>query len=166
MSVLPQVGGKVWGATNKTTGRDFLYANHVMKFREIALRGPWTSGGIEFNFGIVGHSPSTASPVDFVVRNDPDGGASVVVGAIDLPSRTRWSVTVRLAKDKGYFETNGAWHNPTPFSQSYYYWSCAAIKTAEDLKYIFPGRFQIGHNYDVPLRPLARESRGRRSVLV
>ncbi len=25
--------------------------NHVLKFREIALRGPWTSGGIEFNFG-------------------------------------------------------------------------------------------------------------------
>jgi tetratricopeptide (TPR) repeat protein len=153
VSVLPQVGGKVWGATDKTTGRDFLYANHVMKFREIALRGPWTSGGIEFNFGIVGHSPATAAPVDYVVRNDPDGGASVVVGAMDLPSRTRWSVTVRLAKDKGYFETNGAWHNPTPFSQSYYYWSCAAIKTAEDLKYIFPGRFQIGHNYDVPFDP-------------
>jgi hypothetical protein len=153
VSVLPQVGGKVWGATDKTTGRDFLYTNHVMKFREIALRGPWTSGGIEFNFGIVGHSPATASPVDYVVRNDPDGAASVVVGAMDLPSRTRWSVTIRLAKDKGYFETNGAWHNPTPFSQSYYYWSCAAIKTAEDLKYIFPGRFQIGHNYDVPLDP-------------
>jgi len=62
VAVLPQVGGKVWGAKDKTTSRDFLYTNHVMKFREIALRGPWTSGGIEFNFGIVGHSPATASP--------------------------------------------------------------------------------------------------------
>ena len=153
VGVLPQVGGKVWGATDKAAGRDFLYTNHVMKFREIALRGPWTSGGIEFNFGIVGHSPATATPVDYALRTDADGSASVVVGAMDLPSRTRWSVTVRLPKDKGYFETRGAWHNPTPFSQSYYYWSCAAIKTAEDLKYIFPGRFEIGHNYDVPLEP-------------
>ena len=39
VAVLPKVGGKVWGATDKTTGRDFLYTNHVMKFREIALRG-------------------------------------------------------------------------------------------------------------------------------
>jgi tetratricopeptide (TPR) repeat protein len=124
-----------------------------MKFREIALRGPWTSGGIEFNFGIVGHSPATATPVDYALRTESDGSASVVVGAMDLPSRTRWSVTIRLPKDKGYFETRGAWHNPTPFSQSYYYWSCAAIKTAEDLKYIFPGRFQIGHDYNVPLEP-------------
>lgn len=160
VGVLPQVGGKVWGATDKISGREFLYTNHVMKFREIALRGPWTSGGIEFNFGIVGHSPATATPVDYVLRTAPDGSASVIVGAMDLPSRTRWSMTVRLPKDKGYFETRGTWHNPTPFSQSYYYWSCAAIKTAEDLKYIFPGRFQIGHDYNVPLEPWPVDAAG------
>ncbi len=161
VAVLPKVGGKVWGATDKTTGRDFLYTNHVMKFREIALRGPWTSGGIEFNFGIVGHSPSTASPVDYVLRNNPDGSVSCVVGAMDLPSRTRWSVTVRLPKDKAYFETNGAWYNPTPLSQSYYYWSCGAVKTADDLRYIFPGRWQIGHDYGVPLEPWPVDFQGR-----
>jgi tetratricopeptide (TPR) repeat protein len=161
VGVLPKVGGKVWGAKDKTTGRDFLYTNQVLKFREIALRGPWTSGGIEFNFGIVGHAPTTATPVDYILRRDPDGSASVVVGAMDLPSRTRWSVTIRLPKDSAYFETNGAWTNPTPFSQSYYYWSCGAIKTADDLKYIFPGRFQIGHNYDVPLDPWPVNAQGR-----
>ena len=166
VAVLPKVGGKVWGATDKVTGRDFLYTNHVMKFREIALRGPWTSGGIEFNFGIVGHSPTTATPVDYVLRRDPDGSVSCVVGAMDLPSRTRWSVTIRLPKDKAYFETNGAWYNPTPFSQSYYYWSCGAIKTADDLRYIFPGRWQIGHDYNVPLEPWPVDSLGPRPVLV
>ena len=48
--VLPEVGGKVWGARVKETGHEFIYRNEVMKFRNIALRGPWTSGGIEFNF--------------------------------------------------------------------------------------------------------------------
>ncbi len=153
VSVLPEVGGKVWGATDKASGRDFLYTNHVMKFREIALRGPWTSGGIEFNFGIVGHAPSTASPVDYILRRNADGSVSCVVGTMDLPSRTRWSVAVTLPKDGAYFETDGFWHNPTPFSQSYYYWSCAAIKTADDLRYIFPGRYSIGHDYAVPLEP-------------
>jgi tetratricopeptide (TPR) repeat protein len=153
VAVLPEVGGKVWGATDKATNREFLYTNHVLKFREIALRGPWTSGGIEFNFGIVGHAPSTASPVDYVTRRNADGSVSCVVGTMDLPSRTRWSVTITLPKDKASFETNGFWHNPTAYSQSYYYWSCAAIKTADDLQYIFPGRFRIGHDYSVPLEP-------------
>ena len=53
--VLPEVGGKVWGAVVKETGHEFIYRNEVMKFRDIALRGPWTSGGIEFNFGVIGH---------------------------------------------------------------------------------------------------------------
>jgi len=161
VAVLPQVGGKVWGAAEKSTNREFLYTNHVIKFRQIALRGPWTSGGIEFNFGIVGHAPSTATPVDYFLRRNPDGSVSCIVGGTDLPSRTRWSVAIRLSKDKAYFETDGAWYNPTPFSQSYYYWSCAAIKAADDLKYIFPGRFQIGHDYSVPLRPWPIDERGR-----
>ncbi|HSA95904.1 MAG TPA: DUF5107 domain-containing protein, partial [Acidobacteriota bacterium] len=49
----------------------------------------------------------------------------------------------------------------TPFSQSYYAWSCAAIKTAEDLKYIFPGQWSIGHDYSVPLEPWPVDRSGR-----
>jgi len=161
VAVLPEAGGKVWGATEKATGRDFLYWNHVLKFRQISLRGPWTSGGIEWNFGVVGHAPSTASPVDYLVRKNRDGSASCVVGTMDLPSRTRWSVTVNLPKDSAAFETSALWVNPTPFSQSYYAWSCAAVKAADDLKYIFPGQWSIGHDYAVPLEPWPVDRSGR-----
>ncbi|MEE8605132.1 MAG: DUF5107 domain-containing protein, partial [Candidatus Aminicenantaceae bacterium] len=161
VSVLPEVGGKVWGATEKSTGNEFIYTNHVMKFREISLRGPWTSGGIEFNFGIVGHTPSTATPVDYLIRENPDGSASCVVGAMDLPSRTRWSVTIHLPKDKAYFETQAFWYNPSPFHQSYYSWMNAAVKATEDLQYIFPGLHHIGHDYNVPLRSWPVDEEGR-----
>ncbi|MFN8134047.1 MAG: DUF5107 domain-containing protein [Bacteroidales bacterium] len=62
----PQVGGKVWGAVEKSTGKEFYYFNHAVKFRDVAMRGAWTSGGIEFNFGLIGHAPSCSSPVDFI----------------------------------------------------------------------------------------------------
>jgi tetratricopeptide (TPR) repeat protein len=161
VAVLPEAGGKVWGAREIATGRDFLYWNQVLKFRQIALRGPWTSGGIEWNFGVVGHAPSTATPVDYLVRQNRDGSASCVVGTMDLASRTRWSVTITLPKDSAAFETSALWVNPTPFSQSYYAWSCAAIKAAEDLKYIFPGQWFIGHDYSVPLEPWPVDRTGR-----
>ncbi len=161
VSVLPEVGGKVWGASEKSTGNEFIYTNHVMKFREIALRGPWTSGGIEFNFGIVGHTPSTASPVDYMMRQNPDGSVSCVVGTMDLPSRTRWSVTVHLPEDKACFETRAFWYNPSPFHQSYYSWMNAAVKATQDLQYIFPGNYHIGHNYSVPLKPWPVDEEGR-----
>ena len=57
MTVLPEIGGKIWSAVEKSTGRSFIYDNHVVKFRDIAMRGPWTSGGIEPNYGIIGHTP-------------------------------------------------------------------------------------------------------------
>jgi tetratricopeptide (TPR) repeat protein len=161
VAVLPQVGGKVWGAREIATGRDFLYWNHVLKFRQIALRGPWTSGGIEWNFGVVGHSPATATPVDYVLRRNADGSVSCVVGTMDLPSRTRWSVTITLPKDGAAFESRAGWVNPTPFSQSYYAWSCAAVKADDDLKYIFPGQWFIGHDYAVPLEPWPVDRDGR-----
>ena len=112
--VLPEVGGKIWGAIEKSTGKEFIYRNEVIKFRNIAMRGPWTSGGVEFNFGIIGHHPSTSSPVDYTVKENGDGSVSCIVGNLDLPSRTNWRVEIRLAKDKAYVETRASWNNPTP----------------------------------------------------
>ena len=66
--ILPEIGGKIWGAIEKSTGREFIYYNSVIKFRDIAMRGPWTSGGIEFNFGIIGHVPTTSNPVDYITK--------------------------------------------------------------------------------------------------
>ena len=88
MEILPELGGKVWGAIDKSNGNEFIYKNDVLKFRDIAMRGPWTSGGIEFNFGIIGHHPSTASKVDFYTETLGDGTQVCVVGTMDLPSRT------------------------------------------------------------------------------
>ena len=59
--VTPEIGGKVWGAVEKSTGKEFIYFNDVVKFRDVAMRGPWTSGGIEFNFGVIGHAPWCSS---------------------------------------------------------------------------------------------------------
>ncbi len=161
VAVLPEAGGKIWGATEKSTQREFIYTNHVMKFREIALRGPWTSGGIEFNFGIVGHTPSGAHPVDYLLKNNPDGSVSCVVGNMDLPSRTRWSVTITVPKEKAFFETKAFWYNPSPLHQSYYAWMNGAIRTADDLQYVFPGRYHIAHNFSEPLEPWPNDTEGR-----
>jgi tetratricopeptide (TPR) repeat protein len=144
--VLPEAGGKVWGAVVKETGHEFIYRNEVMKFRNIALRGPWTSGGIEFNFGVIGHTPATATPVDYALRENPDGSVSAFVGTIDLPSRTHWRVEIRLPADRAYFETNVLWYNPTPLEQPYYNWMTAAAFAREDLEVSIPGNAYLEHS--------------------
>ena len=144
--VLPEVGGKVWGAVVKETGHEFIYRNEVMKFRDIALRGPWTSGGVEFNFGVIGHTPATATPVDYLLRENEDGSVSCFVGAMDLPSRTHWRVEIRLPPDKAYFETHALWYNPTPLEQPYYNWMTAAAFAQDDLEIFVPGGSYLEHS--------------------
>jgi tetratricopeptide (TPR) repeat protein len=159
--VLPAEGGKLIGAIEKSTDQEFIYFNHVRKYRHIALRGPWTSGGIELNFGIVGHTPATATPVDYVYRKNPDGSVSCIVGTMDLPSRTQWRIEFVLPPDKAYFETRALWYNPQPYNESYYVWMNAANKLGKDLEFIFPGNMYIGHNYAVPERPWPMTKDGR-----
>ncbi|MBT8395446.1 MAG: DUF5107 domain-containing protein, partial [Gemmatimonadetes bacterium] len=157
--VLPEVGGKVWGAVVKETGHEFIYRNEVMKFRNISLRGPWTSGGIEFNFGVIGHTPSTATPVDYTLVENPDGSVSCWVGAMDLPSRTHWRVEVRLPADRAYFETNVLWYNPTPLEQPYYNWMTAAAFAQEDLEMSMPGDAYLRHSGEAEAWPVDDQGR-------
>ena len=144
--ILPEVGGKVWGARVKESGHEFIYRNEVMKFRNIALRGPWTSGGIEFNFGVIGHTPATATPVDYSLRENPDGSVSCFVGGMDLPSRTHWRVEIRLPPDRAYFETHVLWYNPTTLEQPYYNWMTAAAFARGDLEMSIPGSAFLEHS--------------------
>lgn len=160
VTVLPEVGGKVWGAIEKSTGHEFVYQNHVMKFRAIGIRGPWTSGGIEHNFGLdLGHAPWTASPVDYMVKENADGSVSCIVGGLDLASRTEWRVRINLPKDKAYFETQSMWYNPTPLHDAYLSWEVAGYKATDDLEFCFPGTYHIGHDGLVNPWPINKEGR-------
>lgn len=151
--VCPEIGGKVWGAIEKSTGKEFIYSNDVVKFRNIAMRGPWTSGGIEFNLGLIGHTPATAGPVDYCTRENADGSVSCIVGNIDLPSRTQWRVEIRLPKDKAYFETIPLWYNPTPIPQSYYCFMTGSAAVSDDLEFFYPGNQALEHSGEVKSWP-------------
>jgi len=145
VSILPEIGGKIWRAIDKATGKSFIYDNHVVKFRDIAMRGPWTSGGIEANYGIIGHTPNVATPVDYIVQQGADGSVTCTIGALDLLTRTSWRLAISLPADKAYFTTSSLWHNSTPFEQPYYSWMNAAIPVGEDLEFIYPGNRFLGH---------------------
>ena len=144
--ILPEIGGKIWTAIDKTTGKPYLYDNKVIKFRDIAMRGPWTSGGLEPNYGIIGHTPNCATPVDYLTRKNENGSVSCFIGVLDLLTRTRWQIEINLPKDKAYFTTSSIWSNPTGLGQPYYHWMNAGIKTKGNLEFIYPGTHYIGHD--------------------
>jgi len=154
VTVMPEIGGKIWSAVEKSTGKPFLYGNQVVKFRDVAMRGPWTSGGIEANYGIIGHTPNCATPTDYLTRTNPDGSASVVIGVLDLLTRTPWRLEITLPPDKAYFTTTSLWHNQTPLEQPYYTWMNAGLKAAGNLQFVYPGTHFIGHGGEASPWPI------------
>lgn len=159
VTLFPEIGGKVWGAVDKTNGKEFIYYNHVVKFRDIAMRGAWTSGGIEFNFGIIGHVPSTATPVDYATRENEDGSVSCFIASFELLTRTWWTVEVNVPADKACFMTKTTFINTSPLEQPYYNWMNAAFKASDDLQLCMPGDRYIGHNGDPHPYPVDPEGR-------
>lgn len=160
VQVFPEIGGKVWSAVDKSNENEFIYKNDVAKFRNIAMRGPWSSGGIEFNFGIIGHHPGTATPADYRLDKLPDGTVICTVGGIDLPSRTQWRVKIILPKDQSAFTTQAVWYNPTDTEQAYYNWMTAAAAAQQDLVFYTPGDQFLTHGGMAkawPIDPLNRD---------
>lgn len=152
--VTPEVGGKIWGAYDLKTGVDFIYFNHVAKFRDISMRGPWASGGIEFNFGKMGHEPYTSAPVDWCVRTNEDGSVSCFVGGTEWLCRTYWQVEIRLKDGEPSFTTHATWFNASGLTQTYYQWMNAAFHGGDGTRYYFPGKNWIGHCGDAHPWPM------------
>ena len=146
VTILPEIGGKIWGAVDKRTGRDFIYYNHVVKFRNISQRGPWCSGGIEFNFGIIGHGPWTATPVSYFTRKNDDGSVSCFISETELVTESTWQVEVNLPADAEGFLTRTTWFNGSGFSMPYYQWMNAAYSVRGNPSFEFPGGTYIGHD--------------------
>ena len=159
VTVFPEIGGKVWGAIDKTRGLEFVYYNNVVKFRDIAMRGAWTSGGIEFNFGIIGHIPSTATPVDYMTKENEDGSVSCVIASFELLTRTWWTVEISVPADRACFITTARYINTSSLEQPYYNWSNAAFKAGGNLQIQMPGDRYIGHPGDAHAFPVDPQGR-------
>jgi hypothetical protein len=160
LAITPEIGGKVWEAFEKSKQYPFVFTTRAVKFRDIALRRPWTTGGLEYNFGDIGHATTASTPVDYYTRNNPDGSVSCFIGATEWASRTTWRVEVKLEPDRAYFTTHAWWFNNTPVEQELYHWVNAGFKAAEDLEFIFPGTHYIGHVGETNTWPF--DSIGRR----
>ena len=104
--ILPELGGRIQRALDKTNGYDFVYYNQVVKPALVGLAGPWISGGIEFNWP-QHHRPTTFSPVDYTYCRNEDGSCTVSVGETDPMYGTKGMAQITLYPGRAYIEIRG-----------------------------------------------------------
>jgi len=137
IEILPELGGRIQRAYDKTNGYDFVYYNPVIKPALVGLTGPWIAGGIEFNWP-QHHRPSTYSPAEYSFESNDDGSAVVWVSEIDRMYGTKGMAGFKLYPDKAYLEIIGQLYNKTELPQTFLWWANPAVAVNEDYKSIFP----------------------------
>lgn len=142
--VTPELGGKLYGAKDKTNDYNFFYWQPTVKPALIGMTGAWVSGGIEWNFPH-GHRPSSFSPVSYRLVENSDGSKTVWVGETEWVNRMRWVVGMTLYPGKSVIEAKVLLLNPTPIHHSYYMWANTTTNTNENYQVIYPTRLMTEH---------------------
>ena len=135
--ILPELGGRIQRAYDKTNHYDFVYYNHVIKPALVGLCGPWISGGIEFNWP-QHHRPTTFSPVDYLLIENPDGSKTCRVSDVDQMYGTKGEASFTLYPGKAYIEIKGQLYNRTSTPQTFLWWANPAVPVNDHTQSIFP----------------------------
>lgn len=135
--LLPEIGGRVQMALDKTNGYHFIYYNRVIKPALVGLTGPWISGGIEFNWP-QHHRPSTFEPVHYRLQINPDGSKTVWFSEIERMFRTKGTAGFTLYPDRAYLEINVQLYNRTDLPQTFLWWANPAVSVNDTYQSVFP----------------------------
>ncbi len=135
--VLPEIGGRIFSALDKTNDYDFFYRQHVIKPALIGMLGAWISGGVEWNFPHH-HRATTFMPVDYTLMENPDGSMTIWIGEVEIRHRTKWIIGLTLYPDRSYLEATVKLFNRTPLAHPMLYWANVAVHATEDYQIIFP----------------------------
>lgn len=142
LGITPDMGGKLYYATDKTNGYNFIYKNDVVRPGNIGMTGAWVSGGIEWCV-LHHHRASTFLPLDHTVVENPDGSKTVWVAEHEPRHGMRWTVGVTMFPGRSYFRAEGRIHNPTPLTHSFLNWANVAVHVNDDYQTIFPPSAQV-----------------------
>ena len=135
--VLPELGGRLQMALDKTNGYHFIYYNQVIKPALVGLTGPWISGGIEFNWP-QHHRPTTYSPLDWRIDENPDGSKTIWCAEFEPMFNTKGMHGFTLHPDRAILELNVQLSNRTSLPQTFLWWANPAVHVNEDYQSIFP----------------------------
>ena len=137
VTVLPQLGGRVFSLFDKITEKEVFYKNPTVKFSPLAIRGAFFSGGLEFSFPVA-HAPTTAESVNWDFQTHDDGSAAIIIGGLEHMGGMRWTIKLTLFPNRCALAQDVQLFNPTPIPGRYHYWTNASTHSDKQTEFIYP----------------------------
>lgn len=137
---LPGLGGRLWSLTDKTTGENLLYTNDVLRPSNLAVRNAWISGGVEWNIGLIGHSPFTMEQL-FTAKLEDDAGLPVLrMYEYERIRKTAFQMDFWLEEHSPFLNCRMRIFNQTSQTVPMYWWSNMAVPEYEGGRVISPAK--------------------------
>lgn len=154
---LPELGGRLWSLWDKEQNKNLLYTNDVIRFSNLAVRNAWFSGGVEWNIGVIGHSPFTTAPLFTAVLEDEDGMPVLRMYEYERIRQVTYQMDFWLGEHDRFLNARMRIMNSTDEVVPMYWWSNIAVPEHENGRIIVPAKkaftFHDGgiHKVDIPI---------------
>ena len=142
LMVLPELGGRIHIAVERSTGSEVFYRNPVIKPALVGLAGPWIAGGIELNWP-QHHRPATFLPTDVEIEEESDGSVTVWCSDHDPFQRMKGMHGVRLSPGRSTIELRVRLYNRSATTQTFLWWANVAARAGADYQSFFPEDVQM-----------------------
>ena len=146
MGLLPEHGGHLLNFTDKKTGFEIFYRQHVVKPALIGMLGAWISGGVEWNFPHH-HRATTAMPIDWKFIANKDGSKTLWIGETELRRRLKWTIGLSLLPDRAVLQAENIFMNRQPWIESMIYWANVSVHCGDDYQILFPPSCHLGFDH-------------------
>ena len=146
IAILPEIGGRIFAASDKTNDYPFFYTQTGIKPALIGMLGAWLSGGVEWNIPDH-HRASSYMPINWTMKENEDGSKTIWVGETELRHRLKWSIGISVYPNRSWVEAKIKVINPTPMIQSMLYWANVSVHCNDQYQVIFPPDVQFGADH-------------------
>jgi hypothetical protein len=147
LSVMPQLGGRLYEVIYKPTAHNELYRNPVVKPAPFSRKGWWLgAGGTEWAAPTDEHGLMEYLPWEAATHRDSAGGAAITISATDRLTGLKVTIEIALASEENAYAITARIDNPTPSQQRGQLWTNAMLAPG-GTNHLYPGtRFVLPTN--------------------
>ncbi len=124
LTILPELGGRIYQVIDKSTGHNIFYQNSVLKpspWGPPEMGGWLAAGGLEWCLPVEEHGYEWGIPWLYQIVNTP-GGVQVSVRDTDAANRLRARIDITLPDNAAYFQVTPVIENPTASPIDFQFW--------------------------------------------
>lgn len=155
VSILPELGGRIWQVVHKPTGDTMFYQNSVVKpspWGPASQLGWLAVGGLEWALPVNEHGYDWGTTWPVTTFQDEDGSIGVHISTPDDGRLLSAEIVVKLTPDRADFTIAPTLHNHADHALSFHFWQTAMLAPgpdnvlSEDLRFVSPSAIMSIHS--------------------